>query len=559
MENIWGKIRQILAEKLPDAQYKVWILPLQGKIENDCLVVTAMNDFVAKFVRNRFSADIASAAAEASGRQLGVNIRALSPSATAEAATESSPAVIHNASHGVGHNDGHEATPTAFGSANALPARYYATQAATNAPAGSDFTATASFGGNSAYGISSSDSQPVKTGPENAMVPAVLPWPALTASVTAQELRQENGTLQQQGSLPMRWPENRGSARLARNWRYSFEDFIVGPCNELAHAAARGICKTERCSFGSSDVLFLCSAPGLGKTHLMQAVGAGLIKASNLQAPRVEYLSAEEFATQMRYALRNGDIDRFKARYRDADVMLLEDIHFLQDKEKTQNEVLATLSALMEKGSRVVLTSSFALPELKKMDSQLFSRLSSGLVASIDRPDTETRRRIISHKAGSAHINLSGDVADYLAENINSDVRQIESCLRNLALKASLLNCAINLEMARETVSNYLGLDRVLTIESIVRLVCEGFGISTDALNSKSRKHECVQARNAAFYLARKHTELSLQEIGKRFNRTHSTVIKGITSLEREMSRETTAGRQLSNAISAIERTSLRA
>ena len=543
MENIWGKICRILAEKLPDAQYKVWIAPLSGKLENDSLVVAAMNDFVAKFVRNRFSADIARVAEEVAGRKLAVEIRTVSlpvaaelssfPAGPASSTGESSSLCNELCAGGAFQPAAHESVLSGLRGNDAgtgLNARPL--------PDGPVLSAQG-------YG------QPGGNGflPVNGEASLVSGGPAVS----------DGDTSQQQASLPMRWPENRGSARLARNWRYSFDDFIVGPCNELAHAAARGICKPGHCGYGSSDVLFLCSAPGLGKTHLMHAVGAGLIRASNFNAPRVEYLSAEEFATQMRYALRNGDIDRFKARYREADVLLLEDIHFLQDKEKTQNEVLATLSALMEKGSRVVLTSSFALPELKKLDSQLFSRLSSGLVAAIERPDTETRRRIISYKAVSGHIALSNDVTDYLAENINSDVRQIESCLRNLALKASLLNRAINMEMAREAVSNYLGLDRVLTIESIVRLVCEGFGISTDALNSKSRKHECVQARNAAFYLARKHTELSLQEIGKRFNRTHSTVIKGITTLEREMSRESTAGRQLANAISTIERTGLRA
>lgn len=383
------------------------------------------------------------------------------------------------------------------------------------------------------------------------MLPATPPYPALAAAPAAL-----SGS--QQAELPVRWGQPSaptGRLCLRRNWRFSFDDFIVGPCNDLAFAAARGLCRQERSRLGSADLLFLCSAPGLGKTHLMQSVGAGLVQASNLADPRVEYLTAEEFATQLRQALRSGDIDRFKARFRETDVLLLEDVHFLQEKEKTQHEVLATLSALLERGSRVVLSSSFALPELRKMDSQLFSRLSSGLIAAIERPDLETRRRIIRHKAASAQVLLSDDVTDYLAENINADVRQIESCLRNLALKASLMRKVISLDMAREVVGNYLGSITVVTWAEIVRQVCAAFGISTAQLSSKSRKAEYVQARNAVYCLARKHTDLSLQDIGKRLGgRTHSTVIKGITAAEREISRQSHSGRQFAGTIAAIER-----
>jgi chromosomal replication initiator protein len=228
----------------------------------------------------------------------------------------------------------------------------------------------------------------------------------------------------------------------------------------------------------------------------------------------------------------------------------------LLDKVKTQEEFLATLIALLANRSRVVLSSSFSLPELRKrkMDSQLFSRLWSGLVAPIDPLDNLTARRIITYKATAANVKLSEDVTDFLTDNINSDVRQIESCLKTLIFKAGLLNKAISLDMAREVVVNCLGALSALTFPEIIRLVCEAFGISANTLNSKSRKQEYVHARNTAFYLARQHTGLSLQEIGRPFNRTHSTVLKGITACEREISRETHAGRQLAGVIERIER-----
>jgi chromosomal replication initiator protein len=344
--------------------------------------------------------------------------------------------------------------------------------------------------------------------------------------------------------------------KLLQGGRFSFDNFIVGPCNEFAHAAARKVCRQESGAQDALDLLFLCSSPGLGKTHLMQSVCAGVIKSGNFRKPKVEYLTAEEFTTQFVMASRNGEMSRFKERFREVDVLLLENVHFLLDKLKTQEEFLATLIALLARRSRVVLSSSFALPELRKraLDSQLFSRLSSGLVAPIEALDKLTARRIITYKAASANVELPEDVTDFLSDNINSDVRQIESCLQTLIFKAGILNTAISMDMAREVVINCLGAISALTLPGIIRLVCEAFGISADTLNSKSRKQEYVFARNTAFYLARQHTGLSLQEIGKKFNRTHSTVIKGITSFEREISRETHTGRQLAGVVERIER-----
>ncbi|MDR2892178.1 MAG: ATP-binding protein [Deltaproteobacteria bacterium] len=520
METTWGKICQKLAINMPEAQYKVWIAPLRASFEGDTLRIIAINDFVARFLRNRFQESILHVAAEELGPELRLEIQAAGPedlSETAEAAG------MIKAGESAGSVD-----PAGRTSAGEIPEPVKAVAAPASRPSTEQLPSSYVF---AAAGPSSRPDDYAASGHSGIS---------------------ESG----QGVLPMRWNSQPAvqAARLLRNWRFSFDDFVVGPCNELAHAAARGICNNASVSRGAADLLFLCSSPGLGKTHLMQSVGAGLVQASNLHNPRVEYLSAEDFATQMRMALRCGDIDRFKARYREADVLLLEDVHFLQNKEKTQDEVLGTLTALLDRGSRVVLSSSFALPELRKMDSQLFSRLSSGLIAGIERPDLETRRRIITRKADAQHMSISGDVTEYLAENINADVRQLESCLRNLALKTALLNRGVSLDMAREVVGNYLGSDRALSFSGIVRMVCEGFGLTSEQLNSKSRKQEYVQARNAVFYLARKHTDLSLQEIGKRFNRTHSTVIKGITSVELEISRQSSSGRQLAGAIANIER-----
>ncbi len=337
---------------------------------------------------------------------------------------------------------------------------------------------------------------------------------------------------------------------VGRNWRYDFADFIVGPCNELAYVASRSICSSAK----SADMLFLSSAPGLGKTHLMQAAGKVLSDACNRTRPKVEYLTAEEFASRFFLALKGSDTDRFKARYRDVDLLLLEDVHFLQGKEKMQAELLATIKALQERGGKVICTSSFAPFELQDLDEQLRSRLSSGLFSYIDRPDAETRKRILRYKAQMQQVFLPLDVEEALVKYIHADVRRIESCLQNLILKAQFSHGNITMQMAWEVIANYASHSPVLDMDGIISHVCQCFGVTHEQLLSPRRRQDHVFARNTAFFLARKHTDLSLEAIGRLFNRRHSTVLKGITNLEEAISRQTPVGRQASNALSLIER-----
>ncbi|MFV0421234.1 chromosomal replication initiator protein DnaA [Oleidesulfovibrio sp.] len=387
----------------------------------------------------------------------------------------------------------------------------------------------------SAPSISVVSAEEPKTAPKPVQVPVERRTPVAKASGS------------EQMGLPFAY-----AARPAEsiNWQHSFDDFVVGPSNHMAFAASQDICQQ---SF-RSDTLFLSSDPGLGKTHLLHAVGQQLCGISNRTQPRVEYLTAEEFATRLICALKAKEVDRFKARYRDVDVLLLEDVHFLQGKQRMQDEVLSTVKALQSRGAKVLFSSSFAPRDLNDLDSQLASRFCSGLLAVIEKPTFETRKQIFREKARMHHVQLPEEVADMLANNIRADVRQIESCLRNLLLKARLLNQQITMDMAWEIIGHYASREAVLDLDSIIRQICHGFDISNEQLKSKSRRRELVIARNTAFFLARKHTDLSLEEIGKSFNRKHSTVIKGIANIEREMSKETPLGRQVINTVNLVER-----
>lgn len=332
-------------------------------------------------------------------------------------------------------------------------------------------------------------------------------------------------------------------------WRFTFNDFVVGPCNELAYAASKGLCRDSL----PSDSLFLSSGPGLGKTHLLQSIGHLLTDASNRDRLSIACLTAEEFATRLILAIKSREVPRFKSEFRDAvDVLLLEDIHFFQGKEKMQDELLGTLNALQARGCKVVLTSSFLPKDLSKLDSQLISRISSGFLAVIEKPDYETRRRILVRKAETLKVDVPDSVSSLLAERITTDIRQLESCLNNLVLKARLLNHNVTLDLAWDVLNNYALAHSSPDLEHIIEFICKGYDLTKDQLKSRSRKKQIVLARNTAFYLARKHTELSLKDIGEALGRKHSTVLKGITNVEREITMQTPLGRQLEQTVERL-------
>ncbi|WP_419778435.1 chromosomal replication initiator protein DnaA [Maridesulfovibrio sp.] len=332
-------------------------------------------------------------------------------------------------------------------------------------------------------------------------------------------------------------------------WRFSFDDFVIGESNRLACAASRSLCDNSL----PGDQLFLSSAPGLGKTHLLHSIGKNLCASSNKKHVSIACLTAEEFANRMVLALKAGEISRFKSEFREnVDCLLLEDIHFFQGKQKMQDEILETLKSLQLRGSKVVMTSSFLPRDLEKIDQQLVSRFSSGLLALISTPDFETRKRIVESKAIRLGTQVPDSISELLADRITTDVRQLESCLQNLVLKARLLNRDVSQELAWQVLENYSIARVAPSYDSIVDHICRSYELTADQLRSKSRKRQIVLARNTAFFLARKHTELSLKDIGTRLGRRHSTVIKGITNIEREISLQTPLGRQLQDTIDRL-------
>ena len=525
MVNIWSEIQHLLHAQLNSGHYKVWIAPLQAELSpsagpSSCspdtvvdlpsspapeLTLYAPTEFVATRVKERYLSTIAKAATAVCGKSVNLELkvgRAANPLAAAELPVAVSPSLE--------------------------PQPGYAGQQI-NCP--------------SAYGQSNYPHSIGALSPAAQMgLPLDYALPLAGACATSRAGQNVGQTMGQ----------NAGQGKGALG-KYTFESFVVGPCNELAFAAARTLCGE---ALQAANTLFLTSGPGLGKTHLMQAMGH-CIKQDGANTPcRVACLTAEEFGSRMIAAIRAKETDRFKLQYRGIDVLLLEDIHFLQGKEKMQEEVLSTIKYIRDRGGRVVFSSSFAPHELKDLDSQLASRFASGFLAMLEQPCFETRKLLFSQKAKLHHIALPDPVAEYLAEHVRSDVRKIESCLHNLILHARLMNREIGMDLAIKVLEQFAQQDQIIDLDSIVRTVCRAFGMQPDDIVSKSRRANLVSARNAIFYLARKHTPLTLAEIGQRFNRTHTSVIKGIASLEREITRQTPLGMQLGRTIELIEKNS---
>ncbi|MCF8038131.1 MAG: chromosomal replication initiator protein DnaA [Desulfohalobiaceae bacterium] len=335
-----------------------------------------------------------------------------------------------------------------------------------------------------------------------------------------------------------------------QQWRFTFDHFLVGHSNNLAYAACNGICSKDF----PVDNLFLSSAPGLGKTHLIQSIGHKLSQAFQKNFLNVAYISSEQFAGQMVRALKNKEIEQFKNRYRkNVDLLLMEDVHFFQGKNKMQEELLSLIKALNDKGSHVVFSSSFLPHELEKVDSQLTSHFCSGVLAPIQKPDYDLRLRIIRAKSRQHQLDIPASIQELIASKIKSDIRQVESCLKNLTLKTKFLNETITPDLTWDVLKNYVRNSNTPKIEEIINCVSDAFGLEQTKLGSKSRKKHLVLARNITFYLARKYTDLSLKEIGKHMNRRHSTVLKGITNIEKEVVKDTQTGRELKRIAERLE------
>ncbi len=317
------------------------------------------------------------------------------------------------------------------------------------------------------------------------------------------------------------------------NPRYVFENFIKGDSNQLARAAASAVANNPGGT--SFNPLVLYGGTGLGKTHLVQAIGNYAL--AHGKARRVNYVSSEKFTVDFVEAIQTDRIADFSSFYRSMDILIVDDVQFFSGKEKTQDNFFHTFNELHQIGKQIILTSDRPPKELKGLDDRLLSRFQWGLTADIQPPDLETRIAILRKKSDDDGINLPQDVVEFIAANVTTNIRELEGCLISLLAKASLEEREITVDLARDVLRVVVGdIKSPISIESIQRTVCEYFNIPGDLIRAKTRKQEIVNARQIAMYLAKELTNSSLKTIGLHFGgRDHSTVIHAYQSVEDQM------------------------
>jgi len=305
------------------------------------------------------------------------------------------------------------------------------------------------------------------------------------------------------------------------NPKYTFDGFVIGSGNQFAHAAARAVAEKPSKAY---NPLFLYGGVGMGKTHLMQAIGHEIKKRQPQMG--ICYVSAEKFTNEMINALRNNKMTSFRDKYRNMDVLLVDDIQFLASKERTQEEFFHTFNALHESMRQIVIASDRPPKELAEIEDRLRSRFEWGLIADIQPPDLETKVAILQKKAESERVLLPTDVALYIASNIRSNVRELEGALIRLTAYVSLTGRDLSMLTAQEVLKNLIDSQmRKITIEAIQRAVSDQFGLRPAEIKAKNNSHSIVYPRQIAMYLAKQLTEASLPEIGRQFGGKHHTTV----------------------------------
>ncbi len=316
------------------------------------------------------------------------------------------------------------------------------------------------------------------------------------------------------------------------NPRYTFENFVIGAGNQFAHAASQAVADTPGRRY---NPLFVYGGVGLGKTHLLNAIGHRIIKTKTVSDPtKVCYISSEEFTNSLVNSIRFERMDGFRKKFRNIEVLLIDDIQFISGKERTQTEFFYTFNSLYESKRQIVITSDKFPREFQGFEERMKSRFEWGLIADIQPPDVETKVAILKKKGELENIYIPNDVAFFLASHINSNVRILEGCLIRLGAFASLTKREITLDMAKEVLKNFITVgETVISVEDIQKKVASYFDLKPKDLRSKRRLKQLVVPRQIAMYLARKLTTCSLIEIGEKFGgKDHSTVIHSIKKIE---------------------------
>jgi chromosomal replication initiator protein len=334
------------------------------------------------------------------------------------------------------------------------------------------------------------------------------------------------------------------------NLRYTFDTFVVGPSNQFAEAASRAVAEAPARSY---NPLYIYGGVGLGKTHLMHAIGHYVLR--NNPHFKLTYISTERFMNEMINAVKTDRVIDFRERYRGVDVLLVDDIQFLAGKEGTQNEFFHTFNALYDAQRQIVLSSDCPPNEIPSLEERLRSRFEWGLIADIQPPDLETKVAILKKKAEAESVPLPDNVAIYIAEKIKSNIRELEGSLIRLIAYASLTNREVSIGLAQEVLKNVIGQDeKAVTVDMIQKSVADYYQLKVVDMRARNNSKSVALPRQIAMYLCKALTHASLPEIGRSFGgKHHSTVIHSIKKVEELRKKSPEFDHQLSNLLQSFK------
>ena len=335
------------------------------------------------------------------------------------------------------------------------------------------------------------------------------------------------------------------------NFEYTFDNFIVGNSNKFAHAACWAVAERPALDY---NPLFIYGPSGLGKTHLLYAI-TNAFKKKNPNA-NVIYIKSEDFTNQLIESLAKSKMPEFKEKYRSCDMLLIDDIQFIAGKVSTQEEFFHTFNALFEAGKQIILTSDRPPRDIRTLEERLKTRFEWGLIADIQPPDMELRIAIIKKKAEQVNITLSDEVLNFLAENLRSNIRQIEGAIKKLGARSFLMGAGheISMDLAKGCLSELLGgaEPASVTIDKIFTAIYKKYNVKKEDIIGARRTKEIAAARHKAIYLVRTITEMSLPNIGKIFNRDHSTIMSSIEAVEKKLITDAILGVEIDDMIKEV-------
>jgi chromosomal replication initiator protein len=471
VETYWNQCIECLKDELPSQQFNTWIRPLQIEAEADVLRVYAPNRFIKDWVKGKFLNRI-----EALLSELGADSFSIELKVKGQLQALDSNTLRNNSS---------ERTGGPNGSSESNIARAYGNQA--------DYTSTRPAG-------------QLRNG-HNGSAPAGSGQNKMHTII--------EGKLRHRGAL---------------NEEYVFDNFVVGKSNQLARAAARQVAENPGYAY---NPLFIYGGVGLGKTHLMHAIGNHL-KAQKPDA-KVVYLHSETFVGTMVTALQLNAINEFKRFYRSVDALLIDDIQFFAGKERSQEEFFHTFNALLEGGQQIILTCDRFHKEINGLEERLKSRFGWGLTVAVEPPELETRAAILMNKAEQCHVELPNEAALFIAQRLRSNVRELEGALKRVIAHANFKGEAISIELIKEALRDLFAVqDKLVTIDNIQRSVAEYYKIKMADMLSKRRNRSVARPRQVAMTLSKELTNHSLPEIGDAFGgRDHTTVLHACKQINR--------------------------